>query len=327
MGEFQYFYDGLLLAKPFDFRRKERALQLKVNMMLNRLASMFKWNNLPESIPERMLELYLLNNGSCVVTQTEGKLYAFTGGLGGEPDEYYRPTIYTVANPYLRFNKMLRIGEECALVMNDTCYAGLLGLLEQYGTAMVENELSMQIATINSRIMSLITAEDDNAKATADKFLEDIEAGKLSSIGAQKFFEGVQSQPYAVRGATSLTDLIEYEQYLKASLFNEIGLNANYNMKRESLNSAESQLNNDALTPLIDDMLKCRQQGADAINDLFGTDISVEFASAWKDNELESAAELEAILSEAEPEDAPDEPEDAPEESEVEEDETDKDEA
>ena len=319
MGDFQYFYDGLLLAKPFDFRRKKQALQLKVNMMLNRLASMFKWNGLPESIPERMLELYLLNNGSCIVTQTNGKLYAFTGGLGGEPDEYYRPTIYTVANPYLKFNKMLRIGEECALVMNDTCYAGLLGLLEQYGTAMVENELSMQIATINSRIMSLITAEDDNAKATADKFLEDIETGKLSAIGAQKFFEGIQTQPYAVRGASSLTDLIEYEQYLKASLFNEIGLNANYNMKRESLNSAESQLNNDALTPLIDDMLACRQRGAEAINDLFGTDISVEFSSAWKDNELESAAELDAITAASDPEPEPD-PQETEDESEVKED-------
>ena len=258
MDNYHYFYDGLLLAQPFDFRRKKQALQLKVNHMLNRLSSMFKWEGLPDSIPQRMIELYLMSSGACAVTKVGEKLYAFTGGLGGEPDEYYRPTIFTVANPYLKFNEMLRIDEECALVINDTCHAGLLGLLEQYGTAMVENELSMQVATINSRLMSIITAEDDNAKASADKFLEDIESGKLSAIGAQKFFEGVQTQPYAVRGATSLTDLIEYEQYLKASLFNELGLNANYNMKRESLNSAESQLNNDALTPLIDDMLNCR---------------------------------------------------------------------
>ena len=294
MDNYHYFYDGLLLAQPFDFRRKKQALQLKVNHMLNRLSSMFKWEGLPDSIPQRMIELYLMSSGACAVTKVGEKLYAFTGGLGGEPDEYYRPTIFTVANPYLKFNEMLRIDEECALVINDTCHAGLLGLLEQYGTAMVENELSMQVATINSRVMSIITAEDDNAKASADKFLEDIESGKLSAIGAQKFFEGVQTQPYAVRGATALTDLIEYEQYLKASLFNELGLNANYNMKRESLNSAESQLNNDALTPLIDDMLNCRKRGADKINELYGTEITVEFSSAWKDNELESAAELAA---------------------------------
>ena len=317
MDNFQYFYDGLLLAQPFDFRRKKQALQLKVNHMLNRLSSMFKWEGLPDSIPQRMLELYLMSSGACAVTKVGEKLYAFTGGLGGEPDEYYRPTIFTVANPYLKFDKMLRIDEDCALVLNDTCHAGLLGLLEQYETAMVENELSMQVATINSRVMSIITAEDDNAKASADKFLEDIESGKLSAIGAQKFFEGVQTQPYAVRGATALTDLIEYEQYLKASLFNELGLNANYNMKRESLNSAESQLNNDALTPLIDDMLDCRKRGADKINELYGTEITVEFSSAWKDNELESAAELAAIEGESETVDEVTEDPETPEESEV----------
>lgn len=317
MDNYHYFYDGLLIDQPFDFRRKKQALQLKVNHMLNRLSSMFKWEGLPDSIPQRMLELYLMSSGACAVTKVGEKLYAFTGGLGGEPDEYYRPTIFTVANPYLKFNEMLRIDEECALVLNDTCHAGLLGLLEQYGTAMVENELSMQVATINSRVMSIITAEDDNAKASADKFLEDIESGKLSAIGAQKFFEGVQTQPYAVRGATALTDLIEYEQYLKASLFNELGLNANYNMKRESLNSAESQLNNDALTPLIDDMLNCRKCGADKINELFGTEITVEFSSAWKDNELESAAELAAIVGESETVDEAAEDPETPEESEV----------
>ncbi len=317
MDNYQYFYDGLLPAQPFDFRRKKQALQLKVNHMLNRLSSMFKWEGLPDSIPQRMLELYLMSSGACAVTKVDEKLYAFTGGLGGEPDEYYRPTIFTVANPYLKFDKMLRVDEECALVLNDTCHAGLLGLLEQYGTAMVENELSMQVATINSRVMSIITAEDDNAKASADKFLEDIESGKLSAIGAQKFFEGVQTQPYAVRGATALTDLIEYEQYLKASLFNELGLNANYNMKRESLNSAESQLNNDALTPLIDDMLNCRKRGADKINELYGTEITVEFSSAWKDNELESAAELAAIVGESETVDEVAEDLETPEESEV----------
>ena len=111
MDNYQYFYDGLLLARPFDFRRKKQALQLKVNHMLNRLSSMFKWEGLPDSIPQRMLELYLMSSGACAVTKVGEKLYAFTGGLGGEPDEYYRPTIFTVANPYLKFDKMLRVDD------------------------------------------------------------------------------------------------------------------------------------------------------------------------------------------------------------------------
>lgn len=93
---------------------------------------------------------------------------------------------------------------------------------------------------------------------------------------------------------------------MKASWFNELGLNANYNMKRESINSNESQLNDDMLLPLIDDMLQCRQSFCDKINNMFGTNITVSFGSSWKDNmeELELEQQiLESQISEGGDED------------------------
>ena len=72
------------------------------------------------------------------------------------------------------------------------------------------------------------------------------------------------------------------EQYLKASCFNEIGLNANYNMKREALSSNESALNDDFLLPLVDNMIKERQTAIEKINEKYNLDISIDFASAWK---------------------------------------------
>ena len=260
---------------------------------------MFKWEGLPETIPQRMLELYLMNNGHCVVTKVNGELYAFTGGWGGMQDECYRPTIYTVSNPFLKFFESLEIDVNCVLLGNDTCYAGLLPLMERYGSALIENDISMNFNSIMSRIPALISADNDSDKEAAQKFIDDLIDGKLSAVGSSTFFDGIKAQPITGRGETALTDLIEYEQYLKAGFFNEIGLNANYNMKRESLNSAESQLNNDALTPLIDDMLNCRKLAADKINEKYGTDISVDFASAWLDNEIETEAEQEAITGEA----------------------------
>ena len=53
-------------------------------------------------------------------------------------------------------------------------------------------------------------------------------------------------------------------------------------MKREALNSAESALNDDILYPLIDEMLEQRQKGIEKINELYGTNISVELSSVWK---------------------------------------------
>ena len=92
MNRYDRFLNGIVLARPWDFKDKTHALQAKVNIMLSRLCSMFRWEGLPDTIPQRMLELYLLNNGHCVITPVREKLYAFTGGFGGELDEYYRPT-------------------------------------------------------------------------------------------------------------------------------------------------------------------------------------------------------------------------------------------
>ena len=84
-------------------------------------------------------------------------------------------------------------------------------------------------------------------------------------------------------------------KYLKAGKYNEIGLNANYNMKRESINSNESQLNDDMLHPLIDDMLARRREALEEVNAMFGTNITVEFNSAWETNELEEDLTLEQM--------------------------------
>jgi hypothetical protein len=70
--------------------------------------------------------------------------------------------------------------------------------------------------------------------------------------------------------------LIEAHQYILAQFFQEIGVSANYNMKRERLNTAEVEMNNGALDINIFSMLKNRQEAVALINEKFGTNISVD---------------------------------------------------
>ena len=282
----------------YDFQDKERARGQYIAYMLMRTQSMFKWDGLPETIPARMLELYLQTNGNACFYKYNDNLYVFFGGRGGEPDVYYMPTIYTIANPALKLSVKANIDIDCIVMPNDSLYFGLLPLFDRYATAMVETELSIDIAKVNARIIDLISAGDDRTRASAEKFLEDVRDGKLGVISSNEFLDGIKSTPYGGTGNQTITDLIELMQYEKASCFNELGLNANYNMKRESLNSSESQLNNDALLPLVDDMLNCRKIFAEKVNKMFGTNISVEFNSSWKDNIEEIDASLEAITGE-----------------------------
>lgn len=298
-------YKGLcpLDCRPYSFTDKGLCVNNHIRYMLARTQSMFRYERLPETIPARDLELMLQCNGNVCITDKPGQLYAFTGGMGGAPDAYYRPTIYTVANPALSFNDSLKIGEDCIVIANDSLFTGLLPLMRRYATALTENELSMRLVTINSRQASTISAGDDKTLKAAEKYLKDLEDGKPAAIGEAAFFDGVKVQPYGNAGYTNaIVSLIEHEQYLKASWFNDMGLNANYNMKREAINSNESQLNDDMLLPLIDDMLKQRREGLEKVNAKYGTNITVDFASSWKDNAQELAAEQAAMNDPEEPE-------------------------
>ena len=298
------FYSAIMPGLPggcYDFADKSKNLSMIVAYMLDRTQSMFRWSGLPDTIPQRNLELILQMNGNACFAEADGKLWAFVGGLGGEPDPYYMPTICVVANPALKLSRDFKINEDCVIVPNDSLYMGLLPLMNRYGTALVESELSLNVALINSRLVALIEAMDDRSKDAAQKMLDDIRAGKLGVIGSKTAWEdgNISATPYGQTGNRTITDLIEAIQYVRASFFNEIGLDANFNMKRESINAGESQLNRDALLPLVDDMLRRRQEGAEKVNEMFGTNITVDYASAWEDNEIEIEAEQEAIAVEA----------------------------
>lgn len=280
----------------YEPSNKECVFDNMVLTMLNRTQSMFIWNGLPDTVPQRILEMYLQCNGCCAFYEHENELYVYNGALGGEPDVYFQPTIFTISNPAQHFSVNAKIDVDCVIMRNDSFYMGLLPLHRRYAHNMVETELSMHVANINSRIVSLISAQDDRTRKSAEKYLDDVLAGELGVVSETKFFDDLKTSPFSNSGVHGIiTDLIELMQYHKASWYNEIGLNANYNMKRESINSKESQLNNDALLPLVDNMLIERREGAERVNDMFGTSITVDFSSSWKDNIEEIEAEINAL--------------------------------
>lgn len=303
----RYVYDFPFLATPcetYDLRNKPAAIMHKIKYMLARSSQMFEYTGLPDNLPQRMLELYLQVNGYAVWYRHGDELDVFWGGLGGQPNRYYFPTIATIANPALNLTVQAEIDKDCVVMYNDTMLQGLMPMYSYHATQLVENEISMQLASVNTRIISLLSASDDRTRQAAEKFLKDIYDGKLGVIGENSLFDelngGVKAQPYATSMvAQLLKTLIEYEQYEKASWYNELGLDANYNMKRETLTDSENAMNRDSLYPLVDDMLHNRQLGLEKVNAMFGTEISVKLASSWEDNMEELELQQEILESEA----------------------------
>ena len=242
---------------------------------------MFNYNNLPKTIPKEQLELLLQRNGYAVITKVNGELYAFYGGLGGEPDAYYLPTIVTVANPALKFSKSMVIDKECVVIKNDVMFMGLMPLIQSTSYLLAQADISFKYALINGRMKAIVTAPNDEVKASLDEMFKQIEKGSsLKVVVDDDLMNELKVSPYGSND--NGIDIIELKQYIIGSFYQKLGIQSNFNMKREALNSAESALNDDILYPLIDEMLEERQKGIEKINELYGTNISVELSSVWK---------------------------------------------
>lgn len=291
--------DFLSSCGVVDFADKATRVNEYVRYMLCRTQSMFKYSGLPSTIPQRDLELMLQSYGVVTIAKVEGDLYAFRAGYGGMPDPYYIPTIATIANPALNYSAQLKIGSECEIIRGDSLTMGLLPLFNKYASMLTENDLTLKFAMVNSRVPAYISCEDDATKTAAEKYLADIEKGKLGVIASKAFLDSIKVHQLGNSGRYGgVVDFIELEQYIKATWFGEIGLKSNYNMKREALNGNETHIDDDILSPLVDDMLRNRRQGLDRVNTMFGTSISVELAGTWADNEREVEAEIRALESE-----------------------------
>lgn len=260
---------------------KHKLLKQFKSNQLNKSLTMFEWSNLPETIPQVELEKMLQINGYAVIAEYQGKLYAFQAGFSGQ-DPYNQPTKALVNNPALKNNTTYTIGEDCIVIKNDDMKQGLNGIYEYYGQRLIENQITMLMTDYNLRMPFTISSSDDQTTQSAKMYLKKIIDGSLGVIGEQKLFKALSVTPTNSKQTATFADLYGYQQFIIAQLNNTIGLATNNNMKRERLTTNEIEVNKNASYPLVDNMLKSRQQAVDAINEMFDVDISVEYSSIWR---------------------------------------------
>ena len=302
----------------YDFKNKQANVLQNNRYLFAKTLSMFEYIGLPETIPYRELEKLLQNNGYAFITEVEGELYAFGGGLGGEQDVYGNPSKITINNVALNFNKTLDIKKDGVLIHNDDSLIGLLPLFNKYNSLLTENDINMVLNGYSNRLQIMLSATDDKTKASADKYIENLINGEISVISSSPMFDGVKTHTTGNSQGSSITTLIEYQQYIKAGLFNEIGLDANFNMKRERLTSGEVDQGDDILYPFIDNMMKCRLTALEQINEKYGLEISIDYGSVWNKKNKEM---VDGIVDETPDETLPEEPQETTLETDTEEEE------
>ena len=258
---------------------------------------MFKWENLPETIPEYILERFLQENGKCIFYKYKDDFYIFDFSFSEVPNVYNEPSGIIFTNVALKLTiqekrNLMNETENGVIILNDTKIKGLKPIFNKYADLLTESEITIKLISQLDRMKTFISASDERTKRESENFLNKIKSGELSVIGDNAIFESVKS--FNNGGVnTSVSQYIELMQYLKASCLNEIGINANYNLKRERLNNSEIQLNDFGLLPFCNLMLMQRQKAVEKINEKFNLNIKVSFSDIWEIEKMTLAETLE----------------------------------
>jgi hypothetical protein len=321
------YYTGENDEKARGIRNKKARYTEKVEKILNMTARAIGWGNIKTYLPEMppvTMEQYTQTAGWSALIKKDEKYHLVSeicAGFIGEWTEYFIPQGVIVSNPYAaeKIDGQYYFGKDAVLLRNDTYMRGLYPIICPRAEMMCENDVSILCGLENLRIINIIHALNDSMKTAAESFFKQIRFGRSGIITGKdsrnKWSGGdnspvIENLPTGGVPANYMIQFIETAQYIKGSLYNDIGLQYNSNMKRESLNDAETTMNSDVLRPLIDDMLECRKQFCKDCKETFGIDIKPpELQGAWKIRkemtEQNARAEPEQPEENAEPETEP----------------------
>lgn len=265
-------------------RDKEKLIE-----KIAKYAQIFDLKGGTSTIPNWRLKQLLLIAGFGAFAPKDGKLYFLLGNLGEEPTPAYLPAKFVFSNAYIPWSGSLRLGEECVLAKNDTGFMGILPILKRHTHLQSHVELSFYLTTVMSRLTAFGVAGRDQEAEAIDRVLEDIEKGKIRALTDQNILNQIHTQPYA-GDARFITSLIEMMQYSKASEATDLGLQANWNAKRESLTASETLLNENVIHPFVDDMFECWTEWVNEVNEKYGEYLDnglfeLTWGSSWAMNE------------------------------------------
>lgn len=269
--------------------------QTYFKLLLNKAMSLFKIEGLPETISKDYLLEHLILSGRVCFTEFDGKLYALDGNEGGEPNAYYMPQQFIIANPILG-SKLVKIrhkdGREevegldgilVALTKWDNVSnsqkwnGGFYNLIYKYAGLLADNDVSLNIAQINGRLSVVFTADEEAEAREAEKALEAIYSGKPYKVLVQDILERITATPVANAGTNNtIMSLIEAHAHLLQDFYSEIGIASNGNLKRERINTAETELMTGCLDISVWNMIDTLKKCFERVNERFGTSITIE---------------------------------------------------
>lgn len=233
-------------------------------------------DGLPEKADINFVMTHLLMVGSVAAIEDGGYVYMTNGHLAGDKDVNYYGTKVIGANPVLGSYEKTRgvDGEVIFLTPFDNVplmgapdKGGIYHLIAFTAALLADNICSLNSSQINGRVQAIITSEDASIAKSAELVLKDLYAGKPYRVITEELYKRIHVNPISASvQAHQLIELVEVQQYIRAMFWNALGIDCNYNMKRERLITAEVESNFHALKVPVSTILNSLNDGFSRCN-------------------------------------------------------------
>lgn len=250
--------------------------------LFERLMRLFVWKCNP--VPAKEIEMRLHLQGHCGVAdlQIRGEDTDGQSGLTAFFGNYYGVGKYFDEKPFYMLRCPIwagpgKIGVDCEVISNNSLRNPTIEIVEHYAFLLAHTEVTLNSTMINARDAGGVPV------ATSTKQLESITAYQkklyngVSGVVTDNGALGVNYAGVTRQTNQNVVDVVEVRQKLLKNFYADIGIRATFD-KRSNAVVSEVEADTSMLLLNNSDMLDSRKLGAKRVNDLFGTNWSVELA-------------------------------------------------
>lgn len=252
------------------------------NFLFEKLIKIFKYENLPSTIPQECLEDYILHFGYAGITKNEKY------GLVAVPCTKYGVGLYPRFEPLAQYctplmqGRDLIIGQDIIVFKNNTYQLSCIPLVERYARLLADADSSITIALENARINTLPSFDDEESAESYKAYMIANRLGQVDTVLDSSFIQKGNFVDYQKNSNSTLSlSLVETRNEILRSFLLEIGITT-ANGKKERMVVDEVNVNSQLLLFNLRDMLDNRKKAVESVNAIYGTDISVELSEEYR---------------------------------------------
>lgn len=273
-----------LIENACEFMTVADLQQSFTRELFNKVCAKFQFENLPQTINEDYLKLQLIIGGHCLIIKHNDNLYAIESGQGTDLNYAYLPQVTPFANPYLTdgYAKINSDNADSVMIYTSSsdkylAYGGggvLWEYIKKTAWLLANTITSINTMLINTRLQQVFIAPTDTDVSSAELTLKKMFLGEpYLIIKDMSLLDNIKMIPTNASQNRQLIDLIETYQYIYSMFYHSIGVNSNYNMKRERVNTAEIMTNDDSLQLNFANIVENVEKGVEEVNKMFNTNI------------------------------------------------------